>query len=176
MTKFTYLSFLLLLFTNLVNAQTTKATLSGKVANEDTKEQIENTTIQLLKSDSSYVTGTVTNNSGKFLIADVDKGKYILRISNLGYKTIEQPITIASKDINLGNILLKADAIMLDEALVTANLPKMVVQADTFIYNADAYRIPEGSTIDALVEALPGAQIDENGKITINGKAVSKII
>ncbi len=176
MSKFTYLSFLLLLFTNLVNAQTTKATLSGTVANEDTKEQIENTTIQLLKSDSSYVTGTITNDSGKFVIANIDKGKYIVRISNLGYKTIEQPFTIASKAINLGNILLKADAIMLDEALVTANLPKMVVQADTFIYNADAYRIPEGSTIDALVEALPGAQIDENGKITINGKAVSKIM
>jgi hypothetical protein len=34
--------------------------------------------------------------------------------------------------------------------------------------------VPEGSVIEALVEVLPGAKIDDNGGITINGKSVKK--
>ena len=63
---------------------------------------------------------------------------------------------------------------MLDEAVVTANLPKMIIKDDTVVYNADAYRVPEGSVIEALVEALPGAKIDDDGKVSINGKNVKR--
>ncbi len=49
------------------------------------------------------------------------------------------------------------------------------VEEDTFIYNAAAYRTPEGSVVEELVKRLPGAQVDESGKITINGKEVKKI-
>ena len=64
--------------------------------------------------------------------------------------------------------------IELPDLVVRANVPKMVIKDDTVVYNADAYRIPEGSVIEALVEALPGAKIEDDGKISINGKNVKK--
>ena len=60
------------------------------------------------------------------------------------------------------------------EVVVTRNVKKMVIKNDTVVYNADAYQVPEGSVIEALVEALPGAKIDEDGKISINGKDVKR--
>ena len=60
------------------------------------------------------------------------------------------------------------------EVVVTRNVPKMVIKEDTVVYNADAYQVPEGSVIEALVEALPGAKIDDDGKISINGKNVKR--
>ena len=62
----------------------------------------------------------------------------------------------------------------LPDLVVSVNRPKMVIRDDTVVYNADAYRIPEGSVIEALVEALPGAKIEDDGKISINGKNVKK--
>ena len=43
-------------------------------------------------------------------------------------------------------------------------------------FNANAYRVPEGSTLEALVKQLPGAKVDKEGNITINGKKVTKIL
>ena len=60
------------------------------------------------------------------------------------------------------------------EVVVTRNVKKMVIKNDTVVYNADAYQVPEGSVIEALVEALPGAKIDDDGKISINGKDVKR--
>ena len=62
----------------------------------------------------------------------------------------------------LGDITLETDAVQLKEAVVTANIPKMVIKDDTVVYNADAFRVPEGSVIEALVEALPGAKVDDD--------------
>ena len=62
----------------------------------------------------------------------------------------------------------------LQEVVVTKTVQKMVVKDDTVVYNADAYTVPEGSVIEALIEALPGAKIDDNGKISINGKDVRR--
>ena len=42
--------------------------------------------------------------------------------------------------------------------------------------NAAAFRTPEGSVVEELVKRLPGAQVDDDGKITINGKEVKKIM
>ena len=38
------------------------------------------------------------------------------------------------------------------------------------------FRSPEGSAIEELVKRLPGAEVDDEGKITINGKQVTKIL
>lgn len=65
---------------------------------------------------------------------------------------------------------------MLEEVVVKGVATKVTLKEDTFEYNASAYKVPEGSTIEELVRRLPGAQISDDGKITINGKEVKKIM
>lgn len=56
---------------------------------------------------------------------------------------------------------------MLKGATVIGQAPPVTVQEDTFVYNASAYRTPEGSVVEELIKKLPGAQIDDDGKITV---------
>ena len=134
------------------------------------------TTVQLLKTDSTYVTGAASAEDGTFKITVPEDGKYILRLTNIGYSNVYRNVTMAEgKDIALGKINMATDAVMLKEVVAKGMAQKLVVKEDTFIYNAAAYRTPEGSVVEELVKRLPGAQVDENGKIKINGKEVTKI-
>jgi hypothetical protein len=66
--------------------------------------------------------------------------------------------------------------IKLREVTVTATKVKMVMSGDTIVYNADAFNLPEGSLLDALVSQLPGVTLSSNGQIRVNGEYVSELL
>ncbi len=168
---------LALLAMTTVVAFAQKREVSGTITDAQTKEAVSMVTVQLLKSDSTFVDGALSDNKGHFSIKAPADGQYLLKLSSVGYKTLTRSVSVKQKaNINLGTLRFSADAIMLKEATVTAQAQKVVVREDTFEYNANAYRTPEGSTIEELVKRLPGAQVGDDGKITINGKEVKKIL
>lgn len=150
--------------------------VSGVVVESDSQEPVAQTTVKLLRSDSTLVTGGLTSLEGKFRVSAPKAGTYILQVTCVGFKPYTKRINVTDdKDVAMGTLELKPDAIMLKGTTVTGNASKVIVKADTFIYNASAYRTPEGSVVEELVKRLPGAQVDDDGKITINGKEVKKI-
>jgi hypothetical protein len=150
--------------------------IKGKISDGDTKDALAHTTIQLLRSDSTFVGGTVSADNGAFMVAAPENGKYLLKISNLGYVTAVKNIVIAENhDLNIGEIAMQPDAVMLDGVTATAQALKVTMVKDTFVYNSAAYRAPEGSAIEELVKLIPGATVDDDGNVTINGKTVNKI-
>ena len=150
--------------------------ITGRVVDGDSKETVPMATVKLLKTDSTMVSGILSDDEGNFKIVAPANGQFILQITSVGYKDYTHSLNIKDgKDQPMGTITLKADAIALSEAVVTAQAAKVTLRADTFVYNASAFRTPEGSTIEELVKKLPGAEVDESGKITINGKEVKKI-
>ncbi len=152
-------------------------TASGTIVDRDTKEGVMQVTVQLLKTDSTYIGGAISDENGKFAVKVPAAGKYILRLSSVGYKTLFKNISISgNKNLDMGDITFGADAIMLKGSTVIGQAAKVTVQEDTFVYNASAYRTPEGSVVEELVKKLPGAQVDDDGKITVNGKEVKKIL
>ena len=151
--------------------------ITGKVLESDSQEPVAQTTVRLLKTDSTLVTGTLTNLDGLFRVKAPSAGNFIVQITCVGFKPYTKNVKVtADKDIALGTINLDLDAIMLKGATVTGQAAKVTLKEDTFVYNASAYRMPEGSVIEELVRKLPGAQVDDDGKITINGKEVKKIL
>lgn len=64
----------------------------------------------------------------------------------------------------------------LSEVTVTATRLKMVMKGDTIEYDAGAFQLADGSMLDNLIRVLPGAEIDENGRITVDGKFVSSLL
>lgn len=152
--------------------------ITGSLSDRDTKDPLTQTTVQLLRAkDSTFVAGTISNNEGKFSVKANDDGRYIVRITSIGYKTVVKRLNIAnSGNVDLGKIILGSDAVMLKGATVVGQAAKVTLKEDTFVYNSSAYRTPEGSTIEELVKRLPGAQISDDGTITINGKQVKKIL
>lgn len=169
------LLYLVATFSLFVSAQ--NRLITGKLIDRDTKEGVAMATVQLLKSDSTFIKGTLSNDGGAFRIAVPENGKYTLRFTSVGYTTMTKSVEISKdKDMDLGEMVFSADAIMLKGATVVGQAAKVTVKEDTFVYNASAYRTPEGSVIEELVKKLPGAQVDDDGKITMNGKEVKKIL
>ena len=143
--------------------------ISGKIIDRDTKEPVEQVTIQLLKTDSTYVSGAISNEQGLFHVNAPANGKYLLKITSVGYKPTVKRIQISEdKNLAMGNVVVSAEAIMLKGAVVTAMAQKVTLKEDTFVYNSAAYRTPEGSVVEELVKRLPGAEVSDDGTIKIN--------
>lgn len=151
--------------------------ITGTLVDRDTKEGVMLATVQMLKPDSTYVSGVLSDEKGNFSIEVSATGSYILTFTSVGYTPLTKTVKVdGKKDIALGKITFNADAIMLKGATVVGQAARVTVQEDTFVYNASAYRTPEGSVVEELVKRLPGAQVSDDGTITINGKEVKKVL
>jgi hypothetical protein len=150
--------------------------IKGRISDKETKEALSQIAIQLLRPDSTFVTGTVSADNGAFQLKAPENGKYLLKLSSVGYATDVKNIVIADDhDLNMGEIRMVTDAIMLKGVTATARALKVTMVKDTFVYNSAAYNPPEGSVVEELVKLLPGASVDDDGNVTINGKTVNKI-
>ena len=155
-----------------------RLTISGQLLDADEKEPVLQATVQLFTAnDSTFVGGTVSDNKGNFSIEAPSNGTYRLKISSIGYQTIEREVTLRrDQNQELGSLRMSPESVMLKETIVTAQAPQVVVKKDTLVYNPDAFRTPEGSAIEELIKRMPGAEVDEDGNITVNGKEVKKIL
>ncbi len=155
-------------------------TVTGKVTEADGTTPVELANVQLLSlPDSSMQSGVLTKErTGAFSLTARRPGRYALKVSYIGYTPHVEPVSITAgkTNYNLGVVKLADDGFMLKDMVVTGRASKVEMKADTMVYNSSAYRIPEGSTLEELVRQLPGAEVDDNGKITINGKEVKKIL
>ncbi len=153
--------------------------VSGRLVEDDTKAPAAQATIQLLSlPDSAYVTGAASSEAGSFALPKVKAGKYVLKVSYIGYKTLFLPLQLTASAPNkrLGTLTLESDAIMLAEAVIVAEAPQVQIVEDTVAFNSSAYRTPEGAMLEELVKKLPGAEVDDDGNVKINGKEISKIM
>lgn len=166
--------------TGLYSMAQSKINVSGTILEDGTEEPVMSATVRILSlPDSSMVTGAATGMDGTYNIKDVKKGKYALKITYIGYKERIMPLDLTGKkerNFSMGYIHITPDAKILKDAEVVANAAQVQVSGDSLVYNASAFRTAEGSALEELVKKLPGAQVDDDGNITINGKTVSKIL
>ncbi len=172
------LSFLLTVTLISGAQQRDQLNISGNLMDAEMEEPVMQASVQLFKvSDSTFVGGTVTNERGVFSLEAPSNGTFRLRISSIGYQTIQREVTLRrNQSIDLGQLLMSPDAVVLKEAVVTGRAAQVVARKDTLIYSPEAYRTPEGSAIEELIKRMPGAEVDEDGNITMNGKQVKKIL
>lgn len=169
------LTLLLLFIAMMMQAQ--QHLITGAIIDKGTNDPVEASTVQLLRADSTYISGAISDENGLFSLQAPEDGSYLLKITSVGYKpTVRRIMMSQGKDLAMGKININAEAIMLKAATVTAMAKKVVLKEDTFVYNSAAYRTPEGSTIEELVKRLPGAEVSDDGSIKINGKEVKKIL
>ena len=180
--KLTLLCMLLGLTALGVKAQTDpnnrRLSISGQLLDADLKEPMVQATIQLFHiADSTFAGGTVSDVNGDFEVEAPSAGTYRLRVSTVGYKNIEREVTLRrNENMDLGSLMMESETVMLKEAVITGRAAQVVVKKDTILYNPEAFRTPEGSPIEELIKRIPGAEVDEEGVITINGKEVKKIL
>ncbi len=160
---------------NVAMAQTTS--ISGQLLDKTTNEALQYANVQIYSlPDSTFLKGDVTKEDGSFVIEGIKAEKCVVKASFIGYIAVYKNINVTKGQNNsVGKIYLLEDSKQLAEVSVQAEATPMTVRDDTVVFNADAFHVIEGAALEDLVKKLPGAEISD-GKVTINGKTVTKVL
>ncbi|MDR1097453.1 MAG: outer membrane beta-barrel protein, partial [Tannerella sp.] len=173
------ISFFTLLSLPVKAQQNKKIEIKGSIVEKNTQEAIEAATVRLLSgSDSTMKNGVASGKNGQFSLKNIAPGAYLLHISYIGYQPVYRALQItgASATVNTGKIEMEENSVLLDEAVVTAKAVEVTVREDTVEYNADSYKVTEGSMLEDLLKKMPGVEVGSDGTVTVNGKQIKKIL
>ena len=116
----------------------------------------------------------------EFKDAVTAKGKYIVKAEKEGYDICYMNCELRStREDYIGVKQIRMTKIVEHElkgVTVVASKVKMVMKGDTIVYNADAFNLAEGNMLDALIARLPGAKLEKDGRIYVNGRFIQSLL
>lgn len=154
------------------------ADVRGTLVSSTDQSPLSGASVRLMRdnADSTFVAATSAGRDGSFRLGGVARGKYLVSFSFLGYETLTRRVTMADKNIDMGRVTMAESSILLQETTVVGVKTEIVVKEDTIEYNADSYRTQPNAVVEDLLKRLPGVEVDSEGKITANGKEITKIL
>ena len=110
-----------------------------------------------------------TDMDGKFDIANVPPGQYVLKVEFLGFKPKKMGITLTQAKPNIKNMTVRMqdDTHMLSEVVITGERTALHVDPDkkTFLVNANA--VTEGVSISDMLREIPTVDVDVEGNVSL---------
>jgi len=149
--------------------------ISGTVKDKTDGSAIAYATVALLKPDSTVVTGDVTDDTGNFVLKNIQPGNYLLQVYYLGYDKTELPVNVPQQS-ELGDITISSSENKLQEVVVTAQRPFVVQRNDRYIVNVGSSVQTSGRNALEVLGLTPGVLVDPEGKISAMGKDVNVYI
>ncbi|MBK8786600.1 MAG: outer membrane beta-barrel protein [Chitinophagaceae bacterium] len=152
------------------------AQVKGILIDSASKKPIDNAVVALVvKSNPTDTSYAFTDDKGQFRFDVVPTSPFSVVIRHMGYwpKAKYVPVSKAEKTIDVGSFVLAQDAKLLSEVIVEA--PAIVVKEDTIEYNASSFKVKEGAVVEDLIKKMPGIQVDKDGNVTAQGKAVTRV-
>ena len=118
---------------------------------------------------------TATDANGRYTFATVPVNQFSIFVHPIGYKPLKRRFILNNdtKPVELAPIIVKTDAIALGVTISDVNAVK--IKEDTVEFNASAYKVREGAPVEDAIKKMPGMDVDKDGNITAQGKAVNKI-
>jgi len=171
-----FFTILFIFFSVIIYSQSRPYTIEGTLKSKSDATFLESATIHLEKiKDSSVVTYTISDKNGKFKIEGKTFEKELRLVASfIGYKTYSTKIVLDKNNFQLGNIELDFSNV-LDEVVLKSRAP-ITIKKDTLEFNVKSFKTKKDANVEDLLKKLPGVEVDEEGKITINGKPVNKIL
>ncbi len=154
-----------------VVAQKSSVNVSGTIKDKVSNEALPFVNIVLKKSaDSSFVSGTISNDNGLFTFSDAQPGDYLLEVTYIGYRKYSSPLFIGSNSefIGLGAILLEEDVQQLNEVVVTAQQDAVTGTMDKKTYSVDDNVSQSGGSVLQAMNNLPGVT-SQDGQVQLRG-------
>lgn len=165
--------FCLFLFPLGVFAQTTSVDVSGTVKDKISSEALPFVNVVLKNAtDSTFVSGTITNENGLFTLSEVKPGDYVLEATFIGYTKSFAPLFIGASSafIDLGAIFLEEDLQQLNEVVVTAEQEAVSSAMDKKTYSVDANVSQGGGSVLQAMNNLPGVTT-QDGQVQLRGNS-----
>jgi len=160
------------LFCRVSYGQSITATIDGTVIDVSTGEPIPFSSVvvyQKTNNKDSLVSGVQTSASGQFSISQLPKGTLTVRISFIGYQTLDQTVTLSStqEHVSLGTLSLQTDARVLQEVQITGERSDMQITPEKRIFNVGKNMTAIGGTAESLLRNVPSLTIDESGAASL---------
>ncbi len=177
------------LLTMQVQAQTLD--IAVDIEDEFLKVPLTGVKVSVLNLDSTVVVDaaksfSVKNPDGKLIqenyMATVKavKKDYLIRATKEGYGDVWTSVSVLFPQVDIVRVptikMRKENHIVMKQVVVKATKIKMYHKGDTLVYNADAFKLPDGSMLDALISQLPGVVMNDFGEIFVNGRKVDELL
>jgi outer membrane receptor protein involved in Fe transport len=151
------------------------ARITGIVLDETSGTHMEFANIAVYsKTDSSLVSGGITNEKGYFEIAGIDYGEYFLEANFIGFgKASVEDIAITREEpvLDLGRIELRPSSVELEGVEVVADKAQVEFKLDKKVVNVSQVISAVGGTAVDVLENTPSVQVDIEGNVTVRGSS-----
>lgn len=149
------------------------------LVDSETSKPISSASVALLDAHSNVlVKGGQSVSQGFLLLSDIKPGKYIVRITYVGYETqtIDSIAVLGGKSKDLGRIALKPTGNMLNEVVIEGRAPAMQIGIDRKIFNVGESLVSAGGTATDVLANVPTLQVDQDGSVSLRGSSSVKIL
>lgn len=136
-------------------------TISGHVIEKDSEEDIPFATILIVGTDK----GAVSNEVGQFKLTNLNGGEYTLRVSAVGYRTMEKTITVGSEYMVVVHFPLEEEAYVVDEVVVSASRTEVSRREAPVVVNILSPKLFEAVNSTDLAKSLnfqSGLRVENN--------------
>ncbi|MAP53361.1 MAG: TonB-dependent receptor, partial [Altibacter sp.] len=132
--------------------------------------------IAAVKESGDIEAYAITNYEGRYQLELPINNTYVLRASFLGYETSVYELTIAAEAEPVQqDFILNSIADELEGVEIVYEMP-VTVKGDTIVYNADSFTTGEERKLGDVMKKLPGVEVNDEGEIEVEGKAVTKVM
>jgi len=152
--------------------------VTGQISDENGTPLIGATVVLLEPQDSAMVSFAISDNDGRFTLDEVESGPNILQLSFVSYKTDYHNIEIkeGERKVDIGKYQLEPYSEILQEVTVKAEHIPMGIIGDTISYNAAAFQVRPGASVEDLLKKLPGVEVRRDGSIKAMGEDVQNVL
>jgi outer membrane receptor protein involved in Fe transport len=152
-------------------SQNKGVTISGLIKDKANKSALSYVNVVLkTEKDSAFVTGTVSNEEGRFTLSNVKPNNYYFEISFIGYVTKRQSIYVGSLSefLDVATIDLEEDIKKLTEVVVVAKQDEVGGKMDKKTFKVEDNISQSGGSVLQTMQNLPGVTV-QDGKVQLRG-------
>ncbi|NEU09263.1 outer membrane beta-barrel protein [Flavihumibacter sp. R14] len=167
------LLFLILTFLSFSAAAQSGRQVIGSVA-DSAGNKISAASVRLVSAKDTLASST--NDKGAFTFSNVKASDFTITITRLGFEIFSRSYKFGNGNIplTLDPITLKFESQLLNEVVISGT-PKVTIKEDTVEYKASDYKLRENALAEDLLKKLPGVEVDKDGNVKAQGKAITKI-
>jgi hypothetical protein len=168
---------LFFLFVSAVNAQN-DITVQGTIVDVNTQLPLELATVYFTTiKDSTVIEYATTDKNGAFRmnIKKYDKPVF-LKVNYMGYQTYFEEYKGLTESKDFGKIYLIENVNALNDVVIKTEAAPITIKKDTLEFNANSYKVRPDSNVETLLKQLPGFDVDNDGKVTVNGREVNQVL
>ena len=156
--------------------------IKGSVVDAGDQSPLDFVNVTLFKQGSKKpITLVSTDSNGSFVIPTIENGKYNVRLTYVGFTTVNQVVEVNNNHVDLGVIKMDADSKNLKEVEVVAQGTQMHFDVDKKVFNVDQNIAAAGGSASDVLKNIPSVTVDDQGNVSlrkdgnvevwINGKA-----